>query len=110
VATKQHEPDICAFAIVAGGANPCFAGSSDNTATGWTAGGGLEIGRSRVNTFLSACTTTPLTETAQAVENPGDTPASFNANSSRANYNIVRVLLPRKMTVAPHSADCKSLL
>jgi outer membrane immunogenic protein len=79
-----------------GVANPCFAGSSGDTATGWTAGGGLEWAflpnwSLKGEYLFVSLHNDSLTETAQAVLNPGDIPASFNANFSRANYNIVRV-------------------
>lgn len=78
------------------GANPsCFAGSSSNIGTGWTAGGGLEYFLRQkwtlraeylyVNLGSGLVTETVLGPT------PGALPSSFNANFSRTNFNIVRV-------------------
>ncbi len=81
---------------IAGGANPCFAGSSGSTEIGWTAGGGLEWAFSphwslKGEYLFVSLHDNSLTETAQAVLNPGNTLASFNANFNHTNFNVLRV-------------------
>jgi outer membrane immunogenic protein len=71
---------------------PCFAGSSGNTATGWTAGGGVEYALWRqwslkLEYLYVSLASNGLTETALSVLNP----ASFNTNFSHTNFNVVRV-------------------
>jgi outer membrane immunogenic protein len=84
------------FSCGLGGTNPCFVGSSGNTATGWTAGGGVEYAlwqqwSLKLEYLYVSLASKGLTETAQSVLNPGNTPASFNANFGHTNFNIVRV-------------------
>jgi len=81
-----------------GGANPCFAGSSRGTETGWTAGGGFELAFSpnwsvKGEYLFISLANKSLTETAQAicVGCGGVTPASFNVSFSRLDFNMVRV-------------------
>jgi outer membrane immunogenic protein len=79
-----------------GGVSPCFAGASNRTATGWTAGGGIEYAlwqhwSLRAEYLYVNLTNKPLTETAQALGAPGTAPASFNANFNRAGFNVVRL-------------------
>ncbi len=81
---------------IAGGANPCFAGSSRSIETGWTAGGGLEWALSphwsiKGEYLFVSLASKSLRETALATCCVGPAPASFNANFSRTNFNIVRV-------------------
>ena len=79
------------------GTTPCFAGSSGNTATGWTAGGGVEYAlwqqwSLKLEYLYVRLASNGLTETALSVPFPGlNTPASFNANFSHTNFNVVRV-------------------
>jgi outer membrane immunogenic protein len=76
---------------------PCFAGSSGNTATGWTAGGGVEYAlwqqwSLKLEYLYVSLASNGLMETALSTLHPGlTTPASFNANFSHTNFNVVRV-------------------
>jgi outer membrane immunogenic protein len=76
---------------------PCFAGPSGNTATGWTAGGGVEYAlwqqwSLKLEYLYVSLASNGLTETALSVPSPAlNMPASFNANFSRTNFNVVRV-------------------
>lgn len=72
----------------------CFAGSSRDTALGWTLGGGLEYAFRQNWTikaeYLYVSLDGPsVTETATLVLVPGTNPVSYNANS-RANFNVAR--------------------
>jgi outer membrane immunogenic protein len=71
---------------------PCFAGSSGNVLTGWTAGGGVEYAlwqqwSLKLEYLYVSLASKGLTETAGSV----NMPASFNTNFSRTNFNVVRV-------------------
>jgi outer membrane immunogenic protein len=87
--------DFFSFSCAPG--RTCFAGSSSHTATGWTVGGGLEYALWRNVTVKAEYIYVSLdrdsvTETALVVDDPqSDKPASFNANFSRTNINVVRV-------------------
>ena len=72
----------------------CYTGSSNNVATGWTAGGGFEYALAQHWTFKGeylyvSLDSKSVTET--AVSGNGGVPASFNANFSRTNLNIARL-------------------
>jgi outer membrane immunogenic protein len=76
----------------------CFGGSSGNTATGWTAGGGVEYAlwqqwSLKLEYLYVRLASNGLTETALSVPHPelNNTPASFNTNFSHTNFNVVRV-------------------
>ena len=74
----------------------CFAGSSSDTATGWTIGGGIEYALWQKWTlkaeylYVSLNSKSVVTESALAFS-PGESPTSFNANFNRANFNVARV-------------------
>ena len=78
------------------GANPsCFAGSSSNIGTGWTAGGGLEYflwqkWTLRAEYLYVSLGSRSITETVLG-PTPGALPSSFNANFSHTNFNVLRV-------------------
>ena len=78
-----------------GAVNPCFAGSSHQTLTGWTAGGGLEYALTqqwsvRGEYLYVSLDNKPLTETASSFANGSTAPASFNAVFNHTNFNLVR--------------------
>jgi outer membrane immunogenic protein len=88
------------FACPGAGAS-CFSGSSRNTEVGWTAGGGIEWAAWQHWTLKAeylyvSLNGTGLTETAVATQPGLPVPASFNVNSGRANFNIVRAGLNYK--------------
>jgi len=73
----------------------CFAGSSSDTTTGWTVGGGLEYAlwgnfTVRVEYLYVSLASKSLTETALNFI-PGTVPSSFNANFDRTNFNVARL-------------------
>ncbi|WP_192859575.1 outer membrane protein [Bradyrhizobium sp. DOA9] len=73
----------------------CFAGSSSSIRTGWTAGAGGEWMFSRNWTAKLEYQYVNLGGdglrlTANAVVSAADTPASFNANSARVDFHVVR--------------------
>jgi outer membrane immunogenic protein len=73
----------------------CFAGSSSHIATGWVAGGGLEYSlwqkwSLKAEYLYVSLDSKSVTESSVAFS-PGDLPASFKANFSRANFNVARV-------------------
>jgi len=85
------------------GPGVCWAGSSSNTVSGWTVGGGLEYAlwqhwTIRAEYLYLSLDNKPLTQT-QIPTSPlpaGGTPSTFNSNYSRANLNIARVGLSYK--------------
>ena len=82
------------FNVTCNGNVTCFTGSSSSMATGWTLGGGLEYAvwqhwTLRAEYLYVSLYGKSVTETALA--SPGNTPASFNANYSRTNFNVARV-------------------
>jgi outer membrane immunogenic protein len=85
------------FSCSNGVTTTCFAGSSGNTATGWTAGGGVEYAlwqqwSLKLEYLYVSLASNGLMETALSTLHPGlTTPASFNANFSHTNFNVVRV-------------------
>jgi outer membrane immunogenic protein len=73
----------------------CFAGSSNNTAIGWTFGGGLEYALGQMWSVKAeymhlSLNSRSLTEVAPA-PNAGSTPSTLNANYSQTNIDTVRV-------------------
>jgi outer membrane immunogenic protein len=82
-------------ATCTGPAATCFAGSSRDTALGWTLGGGLEYAfwqkwTIKAEYLYVSLDNTSLTETATLLLVPGTSPVSYDA-SSRANFNVARV-------------------
>jgi len=83
------------FSILCANPATCFAGSSSNTTTGWTVGGGLEYAlwgnfTVRVEYLYVSLASKSLTETAINFI-PGTVPSSFNANFDRTNFNVARL-------------------
>ena len=83
------------FGIQCTGGVPCYAGSSNDVATGWTLGGGLEYAFWQNWTLKAEYLYVSLdgqsfTETATNPP-PGTLPASLNANFSRPTFNLARV-------------------
>jgi outer membrane immunogenic protein len=74
----------------------CFSGSSSSTRIGWTVGGGLEYAiwprwtLKAEYLYVSLDSDSNLTATALAAFPSNPAPASFNANYSRANFNVAR--------------------
>jgi outer membrane immunogenic protein len=77
--------------------NPvCFAGSSSEIATGWTAGVGLEYAMWQKWTLRAEYLYVGLSARGSVTETvlgptPGALPSSFNANFGLTNLNVVRV-------------------
>ena len=75
----------------------CFLGSSSRTATGWTAGAGLEYALSNNISVKGEYLYTSLSGgdsinvVAVATQTPLASPSSFTATSNRTNFNVVRV-------------------
>jgi outer membrane immunogenic protein len=74
----------------------CFTGSSNDVATGWTLGGGLEYAfwqkwTIKVEYLYVSLSSKSFAEFASGVFNLGDAPASYNANFNRTNFNVARV-------------------
>jgi outer membrane immunogenic protein len=88
--------DIGGFSHFCAGPATCFAGSSSGVVGGWTLGGGLEYvfwqkWTLKAEYIYISLDTRSVTEAALAVNTPGATPSSFNANFSRINFNVARV-------------------
>jgi outer membrane immunogenic protein len=74
----------------------CFAGSSRNTATGWTLGGGFEYAfwqkwTVKAEYLYVSLGSKSLTEIASVPGPPATAPSTFNANFNRTNFNVARV-------------------
>jgi outer membrane immunogenic protein len=85
---------IGGFSFFCSGGQTCAAGSSSETATGWTVGGGLEYAfwqkwTVKAEYLYVSLESTSVTEIALTPV-PGTLPSSFNANS-RTNFNVARV-------------------
>jgi outer membrane immunogenic protein len=83
------------FAFLCAANSTCFSGSSSDVATGWTVGGGLEYAiwqrwTLKAEYLYVSLEGKSVTETAVA-SSPGFTPASFNANYNRTNFNVGRI-------------------
>jgi outer membrane immunogenic protein len=81
------------FACPRGGT--CFSGSSQDTETGWVAGGGIEWAfwqhwSLKAEYLYVSLDNKALTETAVGTVPIEPVPASFSVNFSRANFNVVR--------------------
>lgn len=81
--------------LCTGPAATCFAGSSRDTALGWTVGGGLEYAfwqkwTIKAEYLYVSLESTSATETATLVFVPGSSPVSHNVNSS-AHFNVARI-------------------
>lgn len=81
------------FLFTCGPGQTCLAGSSNDTATGWTVGGGIEYAvwqrwTVRAEYLYLSLGAKSVTETALFF--PGSLPASFNANF-KTNINVARV-------------------
>ena len=83
------------FSVVCNVSSTCFSGSTSSLATGWTVGGGLEYAvwqnwSLKAEYLYVSLASKSLTESAVTIA-VGSSPASFNANYSRTNLNVVRV-------------------
>lgn len=82
------------FSCTAG--TTCFTGSSSGVVGGWTLGAGIEYAfwqrwTVKAEYLYVSLDSNSVTETALALSIPGTTPASFDANYSRTNFNLARV-------------------
>jgi outer membrane immunogenic protein len=73
----------------------CFKGSQSRTATGWTAGGGLEYTVMRNLTIKTeylyvGLSRSPVRVTALVTLNNNPVPSSFNANFGRPDFHLIR--------------------
>lgn len=83
------------FSFICAPGSTCFAGSSSDVATGWTAGGGFEYAiwqrwTLKAEYLYVSLEGKSITETALQI-NPGTLPSSFNANYNRTSFNVARV-------------------
>jgi len=70
----------------------CFAGSSTSSASGWTAGGGVELAFWGHWSLKGEYLYVSL-DNSSVTETVAGSPASINANFGRANFNVLRVEL-----------------
>jgi outer membrane immunogenic protein len=94
--TELTTPTVGGFSVRCLASATCYSGSASSVNTGWTAGAGFEYAVWQNITFKAeymyvSLGKKPLTETALAVNIPGDNPGSFNANYNRASFNVARV-------------------